>query len=212
MNSNYFNSKKSISVVLIVAHPDDETLWAGGTMLNHPLWNFFVVCLCRRSDSERAEKFYKALKVLKAEGIMGDLDDGPNQTPLNHNEAEDAIMELLPRKSFDLLITHNPLGEYTRHLRHEEISNAVIHLWQSGKINAKELWTFAYEDGKKEYFPRAIKSASIYHRLTRKLWMRKYRIITAVYGFEKNSWEADTTPRSEAFWQFTNPLDIKFNI
>jgi LmbE family N-acetylglucosaminyl deacetylase len=45
VNSNYFNSKKSISVVLIVAHPDDETLWAGGTMLNHPLWNFFVVCL-----------------------------------------------------------------------------------------------------------------------------------------------------------------------
>ncbi len=143
---------------------------------------------------------------------MGDMDDGPNQTPLNHNEAEEAIMELLPRKPFDLLITHNPLGEYTRHLRHEEISGAVIHLWQSGKITAKELWTFAYEDGKKEYFPRAINSATIYHRLTRKLWTRKIRIITEVYGFEKNSWEAVTTPRSEAFWQFTNPLDINFNI
>ena len=143
---------------------------------------------------------------------MGDLDDGPNQKPLKQVDVEQTILELLPSKQFDLIITHSPLGEYTRHIRHEEISNAVIQLWQSGKITAKELWTFAYEDGKKEYFPRAIKSASIYHRLTIKLWMRKYRIITAVYGFEKNSWEAETTLRSEAFWQFTNPLDINFSI
>ena len=64
------------TVVLIVAHPDDETLWAGGTILSHPTWKFFVVCLCRESDEDRAPKFYKALKVLKSEGVMGDLDDG----------------------------------------------------------------------------------------------------------------------------------------
>jgi len=34
------------------------------------------------------------------------------------------------------------------------------------------------------------------------LWEKKYQIITEIYGFEKNSWEAQTTPREEAFWQF----------
>ncbi len=26
-------------VALVVAHPDDETLWAGGTLLQHPGWD-----------------------------------------------------------------------------------------------------------------------------------------------------------------------------
>jgi LmbE family N-acetylglucosaminyl deacetylase len=212
VNSDRIKITESKHIALIVAHPDDETLWAGGTILSNPSWNWFIVCLCRRSDTERATKFNKTLKVLQSTGIMGDLDDGPDQKPLEQIDVEQSILDLLSSKHFDLIITHSPSGEYTRHIRHEEISDAVIHLWQSGKITAKELWTFAYEDGKREYFPRAIKSASIYHRLSGKLWMRKFRIITTVYGFEKNSWEAETTPRSEAFWKFTNPLDIKFNI
>ena len=118
----------------------------------------FIVCLCRESDTERAPKFYKALKILKSEGIMGDLDDGPEQKPLDEKEVERAILDLLPPKHFDLIITHNPTGEYTRHIRHEEVSKAVIKLWHTGKISANELWTFAYEDGGKEYFPRPVKT------------------------------------------------------
>ena len=73
---------KPKNVAVIVAHSDDETLWAGGTILSHPSWNCFIISLCRESDTERATKFYRALKVLRPEGIMGDLDDGPEQIPL----------------------------------------------------------------------------------------------------------------------------------
>ena len=197
------------TVVVIVAHPDDETLWAGGTIMNHPSWNWFIVCLCRKSDMERATKFQKALKVFNAEGIMGDLDDGPDQKVLDVKELESVILDLLPQKQFDLVITHNPSGEYTRHRRHEEVSNAVIKLWQKGTIAADELWTFAYEDGNKEYFPRAIEHATSCRLLTTPIWLRKYSIITETYGFETGSWEAQTTPRSEAFWQFTNLHDVE---
>ena len=197
----------SKSVAIIVAHPDDETLWAGGTILNHPSWKCFIVCLCRRSDAERAAKFRKALVVLKSEGVMGDLDDGPDQKPLNQHEIEDSIIELLPSKHFDLFITHNPSGEYTRHIRHEDVSKAVINLWHSGKIATSELWTFAYEDGGKKYFPLSVENANISRLLTKEIWLRKYSIITETYGFEKDSWEAQTTPRTEAFWQFTDPDD-----
>jgi LmbE family N-acetylglucosaminyl deacetylase len=192
------------TVALIVAHPDDETLWAGGTILSHPSWRWFIVCLCRRSDKERAPRFYEALKILKSEGIMGDLDDGPEQKPLEEKEIENAILNLLPGRHFDLIITHNPTGEYTRHLRHEEVSKAVIKLWHTGKISANELWTFAYEDGNKEYYPRPVESATIYRTLTKRIWLRKYNIIIETYGFKKNSFEAETTPRAESFWQFSN--------
>jgi LmbE family N-acetylglucosaminyl deacetylase len=195
---------KTKSVCLIVAHPDDETLWAGGTILTHPAWKCIVVCLCRRSDFERATKFHQALKFLHADGIMGDLDDGPHQKPLEDSEVESVIMELLPRRHYNLIITHGLSGEYTRHLRHEEVSKAVIRLWQRGEIDATELWTFAYEDGNRKYYPIAIEKATAFRQLTQNIWLKKQKIITQIYGFGKNSWEAKTTPHSEAFWQFSD--------
>jgi len=189
------------TVAVIVAHPDDETLWAGGTILNNPSWECFIISLCRKNDTDRAPKFYKVLKNLNAKGIMGDLDDGAEQTPLPEKEVEKAILALLPQNHFDLIITHNPKGEYTKHLRHEEISKAVIMLWNKGIIISKELWTFAYEDGNKAYFPKAIKDASIYEILDQKIWLEKYRLITQTYGFDTHSWEAQTTPKEEAFNQ-----------
>ena len=203
------NEKGLKNVAIIVAHPDDETLWAGGTILSHPSWKCFVICLCRGNDADRAPKFYEALNVLKSEGIMGDLDDGPEQKPLDEKEVETAILELMPSLNFDLIITHNPAGEYTKHLRHEETSKAVLTLWQNEKLAASEFWTFAYEDGNKKYYPRAIEMAPGYRALPKRIWSRKYSIITETYGFEKESWEAETTPRAESFWQFTDPFEAK---
>lgn len=200
------NSK---TVAVIVAHPDDETLWAGGTILSHPMWNCFIVSLCRGNDPDRAPRFYEALKILKSQGIMGDLDDGPNQLPLDIKEVEQTIISLLPQKHFDLIISHNPSGEYTRHIRHEEVGEAIINLWNSDKITTSEIRLFAYEDGQKEYFPKAVKNAAIYRPLTKRTWQRKYSIITKTYGFENESWEAKTTPVAEAFWRFTHPFIAK---
>ena len=194
-------------VAVIVAHPDDETLWAGGTILSHPSWNCFIISLCRGNDTGRAPRFYNALKVLKSEGAMGCLDDGPDQRPLEETAVERVILDLLPPKHFGLVITHNPSGEYTRHLRHEEVSKAVIQLWHAGKIAADELWAFAYEDGGKEYLPKPAENAAIYKKLSQQIWLKKYSLITETYGFEKTSFEAETTPRAEAFWQFSNSDD-----
>jgi len=195
------------NVALIVAHPDDETLWAGGTVLSHPSWECFIVCLCRKSDTERAQKFDKAMKAFKCTGIMGDLDDGPGQKPIPEKEIEQLILELLPAKHFNLLITHSTSGEYTRHVRHEETARAVIKLWHTGKIHTNELWTFAYEDGNKAYYPKPLINATIYRTLTRRIWLRKYNIITEIYGFEKSSFEAETTPKAESFWTYANSYD-----
>ncbi len=200
---------QSKTVAVIVAHPDDETLWAGGTILSHPTWKFFVISLCRGNDPDRAPRFYKALKILKSEGIMGDLDDGPDQIPLDIEKVEQAILSLLPQQHFDLIISHNPSGEYTRHIRHEEVGEAVINLWNTDKITACEIRLFAYEDGGKTYYPKAVEKADIYRTLTKRTLHRKYSIVTEIYGFEKESWEAKTTPVAEAFWYFTHPFVAK---
>jgi LmbE family N-acetylglucosaminyl deacetylase len=196
------------SVAIIVAHPDDETLWAGGTLLDNSAWECFIVCLCRGSDADRAPRFFDALKLLKAEGSMGDLDDGPEQIPLSEDELDNMILKLLPPQNFDLLITHDPNGEYTRHRRHEETGKAVINLWRLERIHARELWTFAYEDGKKMYLPLAVKNASVCTTLSKKIWQQKYQLVTETYGYGAESWEAKTTPKAEAFWKFKDPSEI----
>jgi LmbE family N-acetylglucosaminyl deacetylase len=193
------------NIVIIVAHPDDETLWAGGTILDNPDWNCLILTLCRRSDPDRSLRFYNAVKVLNCKGVMGDLDDGPDQRPLDESEVEKAILELLPSKHFDLIITHNPAGEYTRHRRHEETGRSVISLWNAGKISAPELWVFAYDDDNKNKYPTAVEDADIIRTLTKEIWLLKYKLITETYGFNKGGFEAETTPKTESFWRFTDP-------
>lgn len=188
--------------VVVVAHPDDETLWVGGAMLLHPDCQWTVVTLCRKSDPDRAPRFFEALKKFKAKGAMGDLDDGPEQVPLSSREVQDYILELLPSDRFDLIFTHSLRGEYTRHLRHEEVAKAVLALRRNGMLHCRELLTFAYEDGGGTYLPRTIKDADLTIRLPEHMWRRKYDIITEVYGFAPDSFEARTTPREEAFWRF----------
>ncbi|GAA4807577.1 hypothetical protein GCM10023231_40990 [Olivibacter ginsenosidimutans] len=210
MNIGIINEAEHIkTVAVIVAHPDDETLWAGGMLLSYTSWDVFILSLCRGSDPDRAPKFLRALAHFNADGAMGDLDDATAQQALTEGEVEDTILTLLPAKAYDLIITHNPNGEYTRHLRHEEVSQAVINLWYVGKIKTKELWTFAYEDGGKKYLPQPRLNATAYFKLPRKTWESKNWIINTIYGFSTDSWEAQTTPKAEAFWKFNRPERAK---
>jgi LmbE family N-acetylglucosaminyl deacetylase len=195
------------SAAVMVAHPDDETLWAGGTILGHLNWKWFILSLCRGSDPDRAPRFFKALQIMGAEGKMADLDDGPEQIPLENQVIETAILHNLPSTRFDLIITHSPAGEYTRHRRHEETGEAVISLWHAGKIQTDELWMFAYEDGAKQHLPQPIMSAHVHYEIPGAIWNQKYDLITNAYGFNENGFEARTTPREEAFWRFTNSKD-----
>jgi hypothetical protein len=184
---------------IIVAHPDDETLWMGGTMLMHPDYEWTVVTLCRKSDPDRAPRFYKALMKFNARGVMGDLDDGPEQVPLSSRNVQDNILSLLPSDRFDLIFTHSLRGEYTRHIRHEETAKAVLSLRRNGMLRCRELFTFAYEDGGGKYLPRPVENAECIVGLPKHIWMRKYEIITNIYGFAPDRFEARATPKEEAF-------------
>ncbi len=78
-----------------------------------------VLALTRGSDPDRAPKFHKAMNELRARGIMGDLDDSRELTPLKKEDIQKSIMDLIPSNVYGIIITHSLKGEYSRHIRHE---------------------------------------------------------------------------------------------
>jgi len=195
--------------LVIVAHPDDETLWAGGQLLLRRDWRWTVVAMCRGSDPDRRPRFFRALKQLGARGRIADLDDEPEQRPLSDAHVCEALFAELDESTYDLVLTHSPDGEYTRHRRHEEVSRAVLGLWQEGRIDAPELWLFAYHDNGGNGLPLSIDQADLTFRLSENVWLRKRDIIEKTYGFGPGSWEYDTTPATEAFWRVESPGDLR---
>ena len=194
--------------LVVVAHPDDEVLWAGGTILMHPAVDWTIVALCRKSDPDRSPKFARVARALGASAVIGDMDDGPEQHPIPDEEMARAVVSLLPELEFDAVLTHSPAGEYTRHLRHEETSRAVQVLWRSRTLRSPQLWLFAYEDGKRAYPPRAIESAHRLFRLDSSTYDEKMRLITGVYGFDRDGFEGRAVSDREAFWTFRSVTEL----
>lgn len=188
-------------VAVLVAHPDDETLWCGGALLLNPSWKASIFTLCRASDPDRSQKFARVLARYGATGGMADLDDGAEQAPLERSLVRSTLHSLLRDREFDLVITHAPCGEYTRHRRHEEVSAAVLEMWSEGELGPCELLLFAYDDGERSYLPRAIPNADLTLELPEAVWAEKARLIRDVYGFGEQAWETRVTPRREAFWR-----------
>ena len=191
-----------LRAAVVVAHPDDETLWCGGYILAHPEFDWRIVTLCRASDPDRAPKFRRVLEQLGAVGEMADLDDEPDQVPLPIEQILETTARLLAGSSYSLILTHGPKGEYTRHRRHEECCRSVVELWQSGSIDTERVWLFAYEDGGRAYLPRVRENADRRDILIESVWLEKRRLITEVYGYGADSWEAQATPQEEGFWCF----------
>jgi LmbE family N-acetylglucosaminyl deacetylase len=179
------------TLLVVVAHPDDETLWCGGELMGRPERSTYVITLCRGSDAERAPRFQRALAELGVQGAMGDLDDGPEQDALD--------IDTVKRRSFDLVLTHHADGEYRRHRRHEECSRAIAMLREEGALRAGSLWQFAYENDEPGGLTRARRKADWLCELRSDIFAKKRRIITDIYGFRPDSWEAQTTPAVEAF-------------
>ena len=170
------------------------------------------MALCRGSDADRAPRFRKALQQYGATGDLADLDDGPEQTPLPMEVVQETVLRLLPPKRFDLVITHGPTGEYTRHRRHEECCSAVVALWHSGRLQTAGLWLFAYDDGDGSHLPRVHPGAHRQCPLSVSQWLEKRKILVDVYGFTPDSWEVRAAACEEGFWCFDTPEAAKAHL
>lgn len=190
---------KNGRALIVVAHPDDETIWAGGVLLRYKNISWTIFSLCRKDDKDRMPKFLLATKFYKVCGIISDLDDEGNLSAQKSiSGIKKRIRNELAEKKFDYIFTHAPEGEYN-HPRHKETSLAVKEMLRKNELAASQVFCFAYKlDKKKEIcVPSAL--ADFYLKLSAKEFKTKRDIMRNLYGFDKMSFENRSCAKIETF-------------
>ena len=176
-----------VKALVIVAHPDDETLWMGSYILDNKMWEWHILSLCRADDIDRAPKFRKVCALLGAQCNIADLED-ENLQPLALTIVIQKIKELLPSQNFDYIFTHGENGEYG-HIRHKEIYQAVNKMIQAKELSCKSVFYFSYNIAEKQY-EKGNKTNLIFS-IPSNLQKMKKHLIHDVYGFKEGVFESN---------------------
>lgn len=187
--------------IVIVAHPDDETIWMGGAILRYPKLDWTILSICRASDEDRAPKFKKVCAFFGANPIITDLDDDDNlslaeMVPL----IEKIVIKASKGSRFDYLFTHGPNGEYG-HRIHRGTHQAVGNLLSGNRLKTSRAFCFSYK--RKSSRPNAgvsLKSGTEFSlSLTKNEFERKLGVMSGIYGFAPDGIDVSYCLRKEGF-------------
>lgn len=146
-NTLKINNADQFKNVMIVAHPDDETLWGGANLYKD---KYFVVCLTNGYNHQRSKEFRNTLNFTNNRGIILDYPDLQDHAQDKWIESKEGIIKdlstILNYNHWDKIVTHGPEGT-TGHIHHKKISeyvtkiarkkNILKNLYYFGKVHKK---------------------------------------------------------------------------
>ena len=141
---------KEHNKLIIVAHPDDETLWAGAHMAED---GYFVVCVTNGNNETRSKEFNNILMASEDKGVIlnypdktfGERDDWDN---VREKIIADLTM-IIEGNDWEVITTHNKDGEYG-HQHHIMVNEFVTQICKDSG-----------NEGKLYYFGKYYKATEI---------------------------------------------------
>jgi len=105
----WINEIKNPKALLVVAHPDDETIFAGGLILTSQDTQWTIIC-CKYEEEPRQHEFRRACDFL-AKNSGNQIEPIVVSKELNYREIVDELRRHEVSK-YDIVFTHNYMGEY----------------------------------------------------------------------------------------------------
>lgn len=116
------SSRPYYNKLMIVAHPDDESIFGGGALISQPGWR--VICLTNGSDDVRAKEFQQAMDFAQVSYEIWDYPDEYDGS-FDEEEVKRDIEKVLKKGNYQRIMTHNLQGEYG-HSQHKALSR-ILH-------------------------------------------------------------------------------------
>lgn len=111
--------------LMVVAHPDDETIWGGAHLLEG---RYVVVCITNGNNRTRRKEFQSVMNETGSVGLMLSFPDKTHGKRDDWTSCQKQIRQtidtIVSRKDWSVIATHNPKGEYG-HIHHQMTSAAT---------------------------------------------------------------------------------------
>ena len=109
--------------LVITAHPDDETIFAGKLLSEDNSCK--VVCVTNGEDEIRKSEFESVMKQVKVEHEIWNFHD-EWKVDLDQDGIRKKLHTLLREKEWDMVLTHNEVGDNGyRHPHHKQVFECV---------------------------------------------------------------------------------------
>jgi LmbE family N-acetylglucosaminyl deacetylase len=195
-----FEFKAGMKGLIIIAHPDDETIWLGGVIMMNPEIDWTVLCLARSDDPDRGPKFARVAAQLNFKYFHENLDDLGRISFLKHVEDTKRIIKKhIGATEFDFIITHGENGEYG-HRDHKSIHEAVRDLAERGKLKAETILYLHMRQPRKRtplLVPRVRPDLLI--DIPARIYEAKKDIMEKIYGYSRDGIDTSYCTKVEAF-------------
>jgi LmbE family N-acetylglucosaminyl deacetylase len=195
-----FKFKAGMKGLIIIAHPDDETIWLGGVLIMNPNIDWTVLCLARSEDPDRGPKFARVAAKLNFKYFHENLDDLGEISYIRHCEdTKKIIKKHIGAAEFDFVITHGQNGEYG-HRDHKSIHEAVKDLAQRGILKARHI-LFLHMWQPKRRTPLLVPRVNpdLVISVPAKILEAKKDIMEKIYGYSRDGIDTSYCTKVEAF-------------
>ena len=155
--------------LMIVAHPDDETIWGGSHLING---NYTVLCITNGNNKKRKKEFMKVMEKTHSKGIILSFSDKTKGKRDNwkscKKDIQSEIKKEIDSKDWDQIVTHNPNGEYG-HIHHKKVSKYVTMILEKEDKTDQLIYFGKYTSKKNKV---ELRMKKVYQRkIIKKNWM-----------------------------------------